>query len=334
MAAEEPVDYTQLTSLFVVSTVLTSISTVLIIVRVWVRFFALKKASMDDYMAISALIFTIGYLVALFVEKDNGLGYSMSMLTNDDMESQLKIAFAVEIIYYFVITSVKSSIVFMYDRFAISVTFKRICLYTNIFLLVFMVVYLIVTVMQCQPLQKAWNISRYTPGSCINVTAFFYFSATINIVLDVWILVIPIPTVKSLHVSKGNRRVLFAIFGIAGFGTACSCARLYAIRAYTQATDPFRHGVLLNLWSMVEINIAIWCACAPALKPVFSPRRFISSRKTSEQNSPENSHPVNSRPGVHGSTSQSHIVPIHNSNRSSSPRGSTNSPQDVELGLP
>ncbi|KAI1458872.1 hypothetical protein F4805DRAFT_473859 [Annulohypoxylon moriforme] len=327
------VDHSQITSLIVISTVLTSLSVILIVIRIWVRFFALKKASLDDYMAIAALIFTIGYVIILYIDRVNGLGYPKEILSVEDMRTQLKLALAIEIIYYFVITCVKSSIVFMYDRFAISVTFKRFCLYTNVFMAVLMVVYLVVVVRQCRPLEKAWDITRLAPGSCIDITAFFYFSATINIALDVWILVIPIPTLKNLHVSKRSRRGLFAIFGVGGFATTCSCARLYSIHTYTQTTDPFRHGVLVNLWSMVEINIAIWCACAPALKPVFSPRRFFSSKKSSEQNSPENSQPVNSKKGTHSSTSQSQSVPIHGSNPSSSPGGLPHDPEDIELGL-
>ncbi|KAI1450093.1 hypothetical protein F5Y02DRAFT_172466 [Annulohypoxylon stygium] len=336
MAGTDVVDYTQITSMLVISTVLTGVSLILIMIRIYVRFFALRKAGFDDYMVIAALIFTIGYVATVFIAKNNKIGYPMEQLTFGEMTSQLKIALSIEVVYYFVITCVKSSIVFMYDRFAISLTFKRVCLGTNIFMAVLLVVYLIVVLNQCRPLAKTWDITRLKPGSCIDVTAYFYFSATINIVLDAWILIIPIPTVRKLHVSKRSRRGLYAIFGVGAFATICSCARLYSIHTYTETTDPFRHGVLVNLWSMVEINIAIWCACCPALKPVFSPRRFISSRKTSrktsEQNSPENSQPTNMKKGALGPTSQSEIVAEHHSNPSS-PIESPNSPEDIELGL-
>jgi hypothetical protein len=37
-----------------------------------------------------------------------------------------------------------------------------------------------------------------------------------------------------------------------------------------QSKDPFFDSVPINTWSMVEINIGIWCASIPALKALFS----------------------------------------------------------------
>ncbi|KAI1100245.1 hypothetical protein F4804DRAFT_53538 [Jackrogersella minutella] len=332
MATAETIDHGPITILLVVSTVITCISAILIAIRTWIRFFALKKAGMDDYMAISALVFTIGYLAVLYLGKTNGMGLPMGTLTYMEMETLLKITFAIEILYYLVITSVKSSIVFMYDRFAISTTFKRICLSTNILLVVFILASISVVVGQCRPLQKAWDLTRLVQGSCINSTAFFYFTSIFGIVLDVWILLIPIPTLRHLQISKRNRRILYGVFGAGGLATAFSCARLYSIHTYTQAADPFRDSILVNVWSMVEMNVAIWCACAPALKPVFSPRLFLGSQKTSNRNYHSLSLPANSKKGIDGSTSQSYII-SHDSKHSPSPRRSSNSP-DIELQIP
>ncbi|KAI2466044.1 hypothetical protein F4781DRAFT_445483 [Annulohypoxylon bovei var. microspora] len=334
MATTETIDYAQITILLVISTVLTCISAILIIIRVWIRFFALKKAGTDDYMAIGALLFTIGYLAVLYLGKTNGMGSPMGTLTYEEMETLLKITFAIEILYYLVITCVKASIVFMYDRFGVSTAFKKFCLYTNILLAVFFIVCIGVVVGQCRPLQKAWDITRLVPGSCIDSTAFFYFTSTFGIVLDLWILTIPIPTVRHLQISKHNRHVLYGIFGVGALATAFSCARLYSIHTYTKATDPFRDSILVNVWSMVEINVAIWCACAPALKPIFSPRRFLDSRKSSCRNYHDISHPASSKKGIQDSTSQSYINTTYNSNHSSSPRSSSNCPQDIELESP
>lgn len=46
--------------------------------------------------------------------------------------------------------------------------------------------------------------------------------------------------------------------------------RLHSIRIYTESKDPFYDSVPINIWSMVEVNIGIYCACIPALKPIFA----------------------------------------------------------------
>ncbi|KAI1651716.1 uncharacterized protein F4817DRAFT_364688 [Daldinia loculata] len=277
MEATEPIDHTQITILLTVSTVLTGISAVVVVTRSWIRFWVMKKAGMDDWMSIGALTFTIGYLAVLYTGKTKGMGSPMGTISTENKEALLQIAFAIELLYYLVLACVKSSIVFMYDRF---------------------------------------------------VTSIF------GIILDIWILMIPLPTLKHLQISKRSRHVLYGLFGAGGLATAFSCARLYSIHTYTLAADPFRDSILVNVWSMVEINVAIWCASAPALKPLFSPRRFLDSGKSSSSRNYHNlNHPGISKKVIDGSTSQS-IVPIHSDNYSASPRGSLHGPEDIELQRP
>ncbi|KAI1761415.1 hypothetical protein GGR53DRAFT_522373 [Hypoxylon sp. FL1150] len=333
MSPTGAVDLTQTTILMAVATVLTCITTVLVAIRVWIRFFMIKKSGMDDYMAIGALIFTIGYLAVLYQAKTNGMGAPMGTLTVDEMETILKITFAIELLYYAIVGCVKSSIVFMYDRFAVSDTMKNLCLATNSLLLVFFIICIGVVVGQCKPLDKAWELSRFVEGSCIDTTKFFYFTSGFGILIDCWILILPLPTLRLLQISRRTRHVLYGVFGIGILATAFSCARLYSISTYTKAADPFRDSTLVNVWSMVEVNVAIWCASAPALKPIFSPSRLLDSNKSSTLNY----HSLNipsALKNTNGSTSQSHIVYISSDNHSSSPRGSSQGGEDIELERP
>lgn len=293
----------------------------------------MKKPGMDDYMSIGALIFTLGYLAVLYLGKTNGMGSPMGTLSTDEMETLLKITFSIELMYYAIIGCVKSSIVFMYDRFAVSATMKKLCLATNIVLLVFFIVCVGVVVGQCRPLEKAWDVARFVEGSCIDTTAFFYFTSGFGILMDCWILILPLPTLKHLQITRRSRRVLYGVFGIGALATAFSCARLYSINTYTKATDPFRDSTLVNVWSMVEVNVAIWCACAPALKPIFSPSRFLDSNKSTSRNYHSLKVPGGSK-NIDGSTSQSHIIHIQSGNHSSSPRGSSQGGEDIELERP
>ncbi|KAI8966143.1 hypothetical protein F5Y11DRAFT_214453 [Daldinia sp. FL1419] len=334
MATTEPVDHTQITILIIVSTILTAVSAMVVVTRSWIRFVVMKKAGMDDWMSVGAMIFTIGYLATLYVGKAKGMGLPMATIPMSDKEAQLQTSFAIELLYYAILTCVKTSIVFMYDRFAVSVTFKKLCQGTNGLLGIFFIICIGVVVGQCRPLEKAWDLERYISGSCIDTTAFFYFTSIFGIILDLWILMLPLPTLKHLQISKRSRHVLYGIFGAGGLATAFSCARLYSIHTYTLATDPFRDSILVNVWSMVEINVAIWCASAPALKPLFSPHRFLDSGKSTSRNYHNLNHPGLSKKGVDGSTSQSHIVPLHSDNYSASPRGSSPSPEDIELERP
>lgn len=53
-------------------------------------------------------------------------------------------------------------------------TFNVLCIGTIVFHLLFFVICIAVTLGQCQPLHKMWDLFKVVQGSCINTTAFFY----------------------------------------------------------------------------------------------------------------------------------------------------------------
>jgi len=160
----------------------------------------------------------------------------------------------------------------------------------------FFVTCLIVTLAQCRPLEKMWDLAGTVEGTCINTTAFFYCewlphkktlsedtdqlqaSSAFNIVTDIWILALPFKTLRSIQRPTRDKVALFFIFGAGAFAAIASIVRLHTIYIYTLAKDPFRDGVAVNLWSMIEVTIAISCASVSAVKPIFSSKLRKASR--------------------------------------------------------
>ncbi|GJC83068.1 hypothetical protein ColLi_05906 [Colletotrichum liriopes] len=114
-----------------------------------------------------------------------------------------------------------------------------------------------------------WDLSQTVDGVCINTTAFFY---CFNIVTDIWILILPIKTLSGILRPRREKIALGIIFGVGMFATITSIIRLHTIYTYTLAEDLFQESILVNIWSMLEINIGIICASVPALKPLFTPK--------------------------------------------------------------
>ena len=52
--------------------------------------------------------------------------------------------------------------------------FTKLCWATIIFHSVFSIVCIVVTSLQCEPINKMWDLLGTANGACINVTAFFY----------------------------------------------------------------------------------------------------------------------------------------------------------------
>ncbi|KAF9876668.1 integral membrane protein [Colletotrichum karsti] len=266
-------------SLVITSCFFTIISTIVVIARTFVRTVLIRKPGLDDYFIIIALIFTLGYLAEVFVGKANHIGFPMATLSLENMTSLLKNTLAIQVTYYTCISSIKISILCMYLRFAVTRSFNVLCICTIAFHALFFIICIAVTLSQCQPLYKQWDITQTVPGNCINTTAFFYFTSGFNIITDIWILILPIKTLMSILRPRKEKAALAIIFGVGAFATITSIIRLHTIYTYTLAEDPFKESVLVNVWSMLEINIGIICASVPALKPLFTPRALREAAK-------------------------------------------------------
>lgn len=95
-------------------------------------------------------------------------------------------------------------------------------------------------------------------------------TSSINIVVDIWILVLPISTLLKVKRPGREKLALIGIFSLGIFSCIASIVRLHSIRIYTESEDPFFDSVPINLWSMIEVNMGILCASVPALKALFS----------------------------------------------------------------
>ncbi|KAK1689348.1 integral membrane protein [Colletotrichum godetiae] len=296
-------DQVRQNSLIITSCFFTAISTMVVIARTFVRAVLIRKPGFDDYSMIIGMVFTLAYLAEIFVGKANHIGFPSKDLSLDNMTNLLKNTLAIQVTYYVCISAIKISILCMYLRFAGTRSLNILCICTIVFHLLFFVICIGVTLSQCQPLYEMWDLTGTVDGVCINTTAFFYFTSGFNIVTDIWILVLPIKTLMGILRPRREKIALGIIFGVGVFATITSIVRLHTIYTYTLAKDLFQESILINIWSMLEINVGIICASVPALKPLFTPRAL---REAANRNKPgAYQYHSQERSGFHSNNSRS-----------------------------
>ena len=69
-------------------------------------------------------------------------------------------------------------------------------------------------IFQCLPVHHFWD--RLTPGSCIDSITAFIATAGLNIATDTAILILPMPTVWQLRISRSQKVALTGIFLVGG----------------------------------------------------------------------------------------------------------------------
>jgi fucose permease len=181
--------------------------------------------------------------------------------------------------------STKSSILIFYLRLAKN-THKILRMASWIVLTIVLTAGTILTFMnifQCHPITSAWDI-HIKPERCIPLLTEFICSAPVNVTTDLAIMALPIPVITSMRLPPRQKTILVITFALGFFITVVDVVRIYYLQqaitlaptgasadpdAIFSQSDNFSWNASLSLmWSAVEVNVGITCACIPTLKPL------------------------------------------------------------------
>ncbi|RDL42410.1 uncharacterized protein BP5553_02389 [Venustampulla echinocandica] len=266
-----PVDKGRQHQLVGITVACVSLGTIIIIARVCTRLFIVRSLGKDDWAMVLGWAATVGYMCQILLLARWGIGLPATENSMEDMVRMMKVTLAIQATYYFAVAFIKISIVLFYLRLVEAQTVvRRLCHGTIALLAVFLGICLTGTLAQCVPMEKQWDFIGAVPGKCINTTAFFYSTSAFNIITDIWIICLPIRVLSKIHRPQREKIILFVVFGMGVLACVASIVRLYSIRVFTLSQDPFYDGGPVNIWSMVEINVAIVCASVPGTIPLAS----------------------------------------------------------------
>lgn len=116
-----------------------------------------------------------------------------------------------EIFYCVEIYFIKMSILCLYVRIFPETSHKYFIV-TMVLLTVSVIILLPMVIWQCVPIHAIWDLHR-SNARCLSVSGVAYASAAVNIATEVAILVLPLPLLQKLRISKSKKAALYAIFG-------------------------------------------------------------------------------------------------------------------------
>jgi hypothetical protein len=121
--------------------------------------------------------------------------------------------------------------------------------------------------MQCRPVNyfwKQWDGEHH--GQCINFQLGTYIGSGVNILFDLIVFFLPVPKLAKLQVRDTRRKVgVILTFLVGLFVTLCSIIRLQYIAQIGHYTNATYHYNPIGLWSGVEGDVGVICACMPSI---------------------------------------------------------------------
>lgn len=174
------------------------------------------EVGLDDWVTLLAAVVQAP-AVALICAPGigNGLGRDIWTLYPDEITNFLYYLYVFTAIYFTNLAIVKLAFLFFYLRVFPKPSIRRLLWSTIIFVMVWGVVFLFVSVFQCRPLNYYWNRwDGQHEGSCVNPSTVAWANAGISIALDVWMIGIPLSQLPSLNLDWKKKIGVGAMFCI------------------------------------------------------------------------------------------------------------------------
>ncbi|KAI5465388.1 hypothetical protein BGZ63DRAFT_450305 [Mariannaea sp. PMI_226] len=254
--------------------------------RIWSRLRKGGQVGADDYAIVAALIFSLLSSGVEVASCHFGFGRHVQTLEPEDIAEALKFFYLCQITYKACINLTKCSILLLYLRIFGKIRwFKWLCRILLLIIFLYCVASVIVTIFQCTPVQRAYN--RAIEGTCIDSGKFWYANAGFSITTDLVILVMPMALVYQLQIQRAQKVALVIVFALGGFVVITSCLRVTTINI-ASTTHDVTYDISSTMWTIIEMNVAIICACLPMIRPIIV-RLFPKLMPKSSGNSNEQS---------------------------------------------
>ncbi|KAL1869136.1 hypothetical protein Daus18300_005672 [Diaporthe australafricana] len=258
-APDHSLDHESISELMIgLTATLGVITTVVVILRMYTRLILLRNAGLDDLMIVVTQVRHLQDLEAHY-----GTGRHWWLASPDDLMNQLKSLFAAIQLYIWSLCCVKISLLLQYRRIFMAPWLQRASIVIMCFSVSWNVAQSILVSFACSP------VSAFVPSlapHCLDSLTIWYIAAGINITTDFIVFLLPIPLINSLQLPMRQRFLLVMVFCLGFFTCIISIVRATKLQAVVSAGDPSYYGAPGAIWSMVELNCAILCACLPTIR--------------------------------------------------------------------
>ncbi|KAH6959632.1 hypothetical protein BKA56DRAFT_501220 [Ilyonectria sp. MPI-CAGE-AT-0026] len=264
---------------------LTIIAVLFVIQRFSTRIFWSTPIWLDDwFILLSCLASFIDMILVICGTVHYGLGRDIWTISPADITVFGIYLYAGGLAYLTVLTLLKLSLLCFYLRIFPTQSVRRILWGTIILNAVSGIVFCIVFTLQCLPISYFWNQwDGEHQGYCINGNAMGWSHAAVSIAIDIWMLIVPLLQLKSLNLNWKKKVGVGIMFSVGTFVTIMSILRLHALIKFAlNVPNITQEFVGITIWSTVEINVGIICACLPSLRMLLA-RLFPNILGTSHQ---------------------------------------------------
>lgn len=247
--------------------VMMSLSTLAVALRFYVRGRILHTIASEDWCILVAWMFTFAATGMTIKEAQLALGRHMEDVSPQNFMAFLQTTYFKTLLYNLSLFMTKVSILLLYLRVITSYDYLRKAMWASLGIVIVYNLWAIAMYLSmCIPIQKMWDPT--VEGYCHPLDVWWALTY-LHIITDFIIFLLPIPVVATMNVPRSQKAGLLFVFSVGFFVCLISVLRTIWLKAQYPRPDFTWDLTSIANWSIVEMNIAVVCACLITLKPLF-----------------------------------------------------------------
>ncbi|KAF2402985.1 hypothetical protein EJ06DRAFT_316167 [Trichodelitschia bisporula] len=275
--------------LWIVSIIMLVLCTIAVGTRLYSRIFIRHWIGADDALVIAAYISTVAVSAVVFygnarLQWDRH-AYDMRL---DDVVPALKALYASKMLWAASSSFTRLSLLCLFYRLLDHCQLRQyrwILHSITSFVIGLFILQLALCTLQCRPVSAIWSFPERPGEVCLDQLPLQMSTAVLNTFGELVVAVLPFFVVSRLRMDNKQKWNVISLLSLGIFVTMIGCVRCYFLFMTIWTADPNWWSTPHWICSELEIDSALICACAPALRPriVSLWRRY----KKSQNNAPK-----------------------------------------------
>ncbi|KAB8263850.1 hypothetical protein BDV32DRAFT_146153 [Aspergillus pseudonomiae] len=249
--------------------------------RVWAKWVSRGGVQWDDYLIFGALAFSVACSITQLIGAIDGqLGQHQTtgadgepLLNDPRFLTYEKCKFASQLMAVIGLGLTKLSLlVLLRGIFSISRVFNHVSAALLGITGVWTISFFFSNLFTCYPITPL--VEPFYGNKCIDSVSMWYASCITDVIIDVFILVLPLPLVFKLRLPMKQRLAVAGMFIMGAAVIAISITRM-AMYFHVGTTfmehynDETYYTSPVFFWTNIEISLAVILACLPTLRPLW-----------------------------------------------------------------
>ncbi|MCJ1278210.1 hypothetical protein MMC21_006025 [Puttea exsequens] len=243
-----------------------------VIIRFWARKIQHTRWQLEDYFCLAGLVLSLSltlFTIHAYVYWDLGGSETQQGNAGANMYLvivQLKAILIGQLLWISSVSCLRASIIILYIHIFPVQKFRIACSIVLGVNASYWLATVLAALLICQPVSAQWTFQ----GKCGDQNSLDLFIGVFNLLIDVSVIVLPMPILWSLKLSTRKKLELSGIFGM---GTIFCIVTLFRIIVVTwikpDRSNAQKMYALLVLFTCLETLLGVINTCLPIMRPAF-----------------------------------------------------------------